>query len=77
MSSGSVRNAMAVRRAAQMTDAEIAAELSKLGAEWDAFASSDDEGHGGSPGEWMIERMGELETERSKRADRKIVRRIS
>lgn len=27
------------------------------------------EGHAGSPGEWMIERMGELETEQQRRAD--------
>jgi hypothetical protein len=51
-----------------MTDAEIATELKSLGKRWDESRSrSDDEGHGGSPGEWMIERMGELEEEQRRR----------
>jgi hypothetical protein len=50
-----------------MTDAEIASELETLGKKWDEFRASDDEGHGGSPGEWMVERMGELETEQKRR----------
>lgn len=52
----------------RMTLAEIEAELKSLGDEWDEFATSDDEGHGGSPGEWMIERMGALEQEQKRRA---------
>lgn len=53
--------------ASAMTDAAIAAELASLGKQWDEFVASDDEGHGGSPGEWMVERMGELETEQKRR----------
>jgi hypothetical protein len=50
-----------------MTDAEIEAELTSLDGQWDALRASDDEGHGGSPGESLIERMGELETEQKRR----------
>jgi hypothetical protein len=53
--------------ARNMTDEEISAELKSLGDQWDEFQASDDEGHGGSPGEWMVERMGELEQEQKKR----------
>lgn len=52
-----------------MTDAEIDTELKQLGERWDA--SRDDEGHGGSPGEWMVERMSALETEQKRRAHEK------
>ena len=58
-------------RASEMTDAGIVIELQELENQWDAFVKSDDEGHGGSPGEWMIERMGELETEQKRRKVRK------
>jgi hypothetical protein len=57
-------------RARTMTDAEIAAELKALGEKWDESVASDDEGHGGSPGEWMVERMNELETEQKRRKGR-------
>jgi len=49
-----------------MTDLAIAAELRRLGRQWDTLGR-DTEGHGGSPGEWMVERMGELETEQKRR----------
>ncbi len=50
-----------------MTDAEIAAELSQLESAWDAFRHPDFEGHSGSPGEWLVERMDELNTEVQRR----------
>ncbi len=62
------RSGEKMRLARMMTDAEIASELESLGKKWDAFRDSDDEGHGGSPGEWMVERMGELETEQKRRS---------
>ena len=57
--------------ARNMTDEQIAAELKTLGDRWDEFRKrmvEDDEGYGGSPGEWMYERMSELETEQQRRA---------
>ena len=57
-------------RAQDLTDTEIATELTVLGARWTAFQQADNEGHGGSPGEWMVERLGELETEQTRRAAR-------
>jgi hypothetical protein len=56
-------------RATEMSASEIIAELSRLGDQWDALRL-DEDGHGGSPGEWMIERMGELETEQTRRKKR-------
>lgn len=53
--------------ASALSDEEIAAELDELGKKWDA-SFADDEGHSGSPGEWMVERMDELETEQRRRA---------
>ena len=51
-----------------MTDAELKSELASLVAEWDELHSDpDDEGHGGSPGEWLVERMGEIEHEQKRR----------
>lgn len=52
----------------RMTDAEITVELVQLGAKWGASRAGHDEGHGGSPGEWMVERMGALETAQKRRA---------
>jgi len=63
-----------MKAARAMTDEELAAEQKKLGDEWDEFQrrlSKDDEGWGGSPGEWMSERMSELDTEQARRAARK------
>jgi hypothetical protein len=51
---------------ARMTDDQLAAELKLLGDQWDE-SHKDEEGHGGSPGEWIVERMGELETEQKRR----------
>lgn len=57
-----------MRKAKAMTDKEIARELVELGKRWNSFrAGVEDEGMSGSPGEWMIERMGELETEQKRR----------
>jgi hypothetical protein len=55
--------------AKRLTDAEIVSELTTLGEQWDAFRIGvDDDYGGGSPGEWMVERMGELETEQKRRS---------
>lgn len=48
-----------------MSNAEIKTELANLGDKWDDFRK-DCEG-GGSPGEWMYERMDELATEQKRR----------
>jgi hypothetical protein len=56
-----------VRDVKGMTDDEIVAELKFLGDQWDESRTSDDEGHGGSPGEGMVERMGALEQEQKHR----------
>jgi hypothetical protein len=48
-----------------MTDAQIEAEITILQRKWDERG---DEGMSGSPGEWIIERLGELETEQNRRA---------
>ena len=53
--------------ARNMQDAAIERELSKLKRRWDRFFATEPEG-GGSPGEWMAERMDELETEQMRRA---------
>lgn len=54
--------------ARHMKDEAIARELKRLGKRWDDLRSSDEELGGGSPGEWMAERMDELETEQKRRA---------
>jgi hypothetical protein len=59
---------MKLAECSTMTDVEIAAEIQKLGDQFDAVRA-DLEGMSGSPGEWMIERIGELETEQRRRAD--------
>jgi hypothetical protein len=48
--------------ASKMTVAEITAELVRLEKKW-AEMRADEEGHGGSPGEWIYERIDELDTE--------------
>ena len=55
-----------MRKASVLTDEEIKRELSDLAAKWDE-SRDDDEGHAGSPGEWIVERMDELETEQKRR----------
>lgn len=47
---------------------QLQRELRSLQEKWDELRS-DDTGHGGSPGEWIWERMGEIEHE-LKRRDR-------
>ena len=55
--------------AKDMTDAEISAEIEKHWLRWDKTRASVEQSGGasGSPGEWIIERLWELETERKKR----------
>ena len=55
--------------ARRLSDAQLAAEEAWLGARWDALHDSMEEsgGHSGSPGEWIWERLGELETEAKRR----------
>ena len=52
--------------ASEMTDEQIASEMASLEVEWRKFQSKCD-GAAGSPGEWMFERMDELETEKKRR----------
>lgn len=52
--------------AAKMSINQINAELAALDTQWDEFCQSCD-GMSGSPGEWMVERMDELETELRRR----------
>lgn len=59
--------------ARDMTDAAIAAEIDKLGKKWDKFRAGDCDGSG-SPGEWMIERLDELEHEQKQRAEPSVQR---
>lgn len=54
------------RDVVRLTDSQIEDELAALGKLFED-SRSDGEGHGGSPGEWMVERMGELETEQKRR----------
>jgi hypothetical protein len=58
----------ATKSVSMMTAAEIESELISLGRRWRKFRE-DCEG-GGSPGEWMVERMDELETEQGIRQNR-------
>jgi hypothetical protein len=55
--------------ARQMSDNDIDTELRELFAKWDELQKDLDESGGmsGSPGEWMVERMDELEGEKSRR----------
>lgn len=53
--------------AAQMTDEQIVAEVQSLCARWDVLRAANSDGCGGSPGEWMFERLDELETEQKRR----------
>ena len=45
----------------------LSAELAEMRTRFDAFRNDLDEGMAGSPGEWMVERMDELETELKRR----------
>jgi hypothetical protein len=63
---GSVVFEMKERPVRRMSDDELTAELDKLGKEFDEFRDGL-EGMSGSPGEWMVERMDEIETEQRRR----------
>ena len=60
--------------ARDLTDAELVVEQTRVEKLWDEMHEPDPEtgeefeGHGGSPGEWMVERMDEIATEQSRRA---------
>lgn len=55
-----------------MTTEEIRKEHDLLSRKWDdLFTEYDNEGgHSGSPGEWLWERLGELEQELKKRGEK-------
>ena len=55
------------RDVATMTDVEIKADLADVEARMKESQDSDDEGCGGSPGEWMLERAEELQATLDKR----------
>lgn len=59
--------------ARDLTDAELIAEQTRVEKIWDEMHEPDEDGeifagHGGSPGEWMVERMDEIATEQARRA---------
>lgn len=56
--------------ARDLTDAELANELARVDELWTELKADLEEsgGHGGAPGEWMVERMDEIATEQSRRA---------
>lgn len=64
-----VRRTTTTGPASTMTDEALTAELDALGEEFKSFLS--EECGGGSPGEWLVERMSELETEQRYRAEGK------
>lgn len=54
--------------ARDLNDDELAAHKADMHRRIDDFFSDDEfEGHGGSPGEWMFERLNEIETEEKRR----------
>jgi len=57
-----------MRPATALSDAELTRELAELETSWKTFRANIDEGYGGSPGEWMVERMNELEIEQLRRS---------
>lgn len=57
-----------MKPARQLTTKQIRLELAELDDQWEQF-QKDLEGMSGSPGEWMIERMDELETELKRRGE--------
>lgn len=54
--------------ARMLSDAQIAAEERWLGQTWDDIRA-DEDGHGGSPGEGIWERLGEIEAEARRRSE--------
>lgn len=57
-----------MKPARQLTTKQIRLELDELDDQWKQFRK-DLEGMSGSPGEWMVERMDELETELKRRGE--------
>jgi hypothetical protein len=56
--------------ARNLDDADLTAELAEVERKWDAYFSDPYfDGHSGSPGEWMAERMDELRTELARRCE--------
>lgn len=55
-----------MRRVRYMTASDLRRELARLAKSFNS-RDDDDEGMAGSPGEWMVERMGEIETELKRR----------
>jgi transposase len=55
--------------AKSMTDEELGSALCDIVADIERFHAlpADDKEHGGSPGEWMYERLNEIETEATRR----------
>lgn len=58
-----------MKPARTMTDDELSAELQNVERQWDECMALCEEsgGHSGSPGEWMVERMDEIRTEKTRR----------
>lgn len=58
--------------AKHLTDAELIVEQTRVEKLWDSLHEPDEDGEisgrGGSPGEWMVERMDEIATEQARRA---------
>lgn len=59
--------------AKHLTDQELIAEQTRVEKLWDSMFEPDEdgevfEGRGGSPGEWMVERMDEIATEQRRRS---------
>lgn len=67
---GAVRNTERLP-ARDLTDAELIVEQTRVEKLWDSLHEPDEDGEvsgrGGSPGEWMVERMDEIATEQDRR----------
>lgn len=66
-----LRKRYEIAPAKALTDEELHAAFKHVGEAFDRIRE-DDEGHGGSPGEWAWERCGELEIEIKKRAAERV-----
>jgi hypothetical protein len=66
----------AEKPARDMSDAELLAELSLARHRFEHYRDDDDEGHSGSPGEWLYERIDELKTENERRINQQNLREI-
>jgi hypothetical protein len=63
---------LTMRSVSRMTTEEIWREHNFLSKKWNDLSAkySSEDGHGGSPGEWIWERLGELEHELKKRGEK-------